>query len=102
MDFFREQDIARRNSRLLTGLFLLAVLVLLLLTNLFLGLLFGATQVLNEREGLEHVASLFDPRLFGGVSILIVVMIASVVLYNWMRFSQGGRTVAEALGGRPA
>lgn len=102
MDFFREQDIARRNSRLLTGLFLLAVLVLLLLTNLFLGLLLGATQVLNEREGLEHVASLFDPRLFGGASILIVVMIAGVVLYNWMRFSQGGRTVAEALGGRPA
>ena len=33
MDFFREQDIARRNSRLLTFLFLVAVLALLLITN---------------------------------------------------------------------
>ena len=36
MDFFREQDIARRNTRLLTLLFGIAVLVLIGMTNLLL------------------------------------------------------------------
>ena len=40
MDFFREQDIARRYTRLLTGLFCLAVLALIVITNLlFVGFL---------------------------------------------------------------
>jgi len=40
LDFFREQDIARRNTRLLTTLFILAVLVLIGITNvLFVGLI---------------------------------------------------------------
>ena len=42
MDFFREQEIARRNTRRLIGLFLLAVLALIVITNLlFIGLLTG-------------------------------------------------------------
>ena len=102
MDFFREQELARRNSRLLTALFLLAVLMLLILTNAFLALVFGAADAFEDSNGLATVTGLFDARVFGGFSLVILVTIAAVVLYNWMRFSQGGRVVAEALGGRPA
>ena len=36
MDFFRDQEIARRNTRLLTALFVLAVLLLIAAINIFL------------------------------------------------------------------
>ncbi len=103
MDFFREQDIARRNSRLLTILFALAVLILILLTNILVaGALFfreltGGNQDTSTLEKL--LASVDWPQFFtiGGA---IAAVVGVVVLFNWVRFAQGGKNVAEALGGR--
>ena len=101
MDFFREQDIARRNTRLLTALFLLAVLVLIGLTNLILAIAVGLSQ--SSEQGLVLSGDLlrFDTPTILAVSACVATVIGLVVLYNWVRFSQGGRTVVEALGGTP-
>ena len=97
MDFFREQDIARRNTRLLTLLFGVAVLVLIGMTNLLL-----VGFVVFESGG-GH-ASLSDDMLdwqsFIAVGAVITLIIGAVVLVNWINFARGGKQVAAALGGR--
>ncbi len=104
MDFFREQDVARRNSRLLTVLFALSVVVLIILTNILVAgaLLFRDGASPGEHESVIAMFHSIDWRLFFTIGGGIAFVIGIVVLVNWLRFAQGGKTVAEALGGRPA
>jgi len=102
MDFFREQEIARRNTRLLTVLFVVAVCVLVAITNFFLAFALTNAQSLDNGQTVAFQLSDIDFSFSLLVSIALVVVIGAVVLYNWIRFSQGGRSVAEALGARPA
>lgn len=99
MDFFKEQDVARRNSRLLTLLFVLAVGFLILLTNVVVA---GALLANDFDSSAQFNLSRFDWQFFGAIGATITTVIAVVVAINWARFSQGGQTVAEALGGRRA
>ena len=92
MDFFREQEIARRNTRRLIGLFLLAVLALVVITNLlFIGLLTGGD--------LSYFFEYFDWSVFIVVGAFVAMVIGIVVLVNWLLFARGGKQVATALGG---
>ena len=92
MDFFREQEIARRNTRRLIGLFLLAVLALIVITNLlFIGLLTGGD--------LSYFFEYFDWSVFIVVGAFVAMVIGVVVLVNWLLFARGGKQVATALGG---
>ena len=104
MDFFREQDVARRNSRLLTLLFALSVVVLIILTNILVAgaLLFRDGTPPGEHASVIAMLHSIDWRLFFTIGGGIAFVIGIVVLVNWLRFAQGGKTVAEALGGRPA
>ena len=102
MDFFRNQEIARRNTRLLTALFVAAALLLIVVINLFLAFVLTASQSLESDYPTAFQLSDLDIRLTLLVSVALIVVIGAVVLYNWIRFSQGGRSVAEALGARPA
>ena len=82
MDFFREQEIARRNTRRLIGLFLLAVLALIVITNLlFIGLLTGGD--------LSYFFQYFDWSVFIVVGAFIAMVIGIVVLVNWLLFARG-------------
>ena len=94
MDFFREQDVARRNSRLLTFLFIVAVLALVLLTNGFV-IVFLFPETVGLVDGVPTLSAL---DIILSVSASITLVIGLVVFYNLVRFSQGGRNVAEALG----
>lgn len=105
MDFFREQDIARRNTRVLVALFIAAVLLLIVLTNIIIaGALFWQTsqQSMPDSDTLAFWLARVDWRLFFTVGAGIAGVIGVVALLNWLRFAQGGRAVAEALGARPA
>lgn len=99
MDFFREQDVARRNSRLLTLLFIVAVGFLILLTNVVVA---GALLIHELDSSAQFNLTWFNWQFFWGISAAITTVIAVVVAINWARFAQGGQTVAEALGGRRA
>jgi Zn-dependent protease with chaperone function len=97
VDFFREQDIAIRNSRFLTLLFGVAVLVLIGMTNLLL-----AGFMVFESGGAHSSLStdVLDWQSFLAVGAVITVTIGAVGLVNWINFSRGGKQIAAALGAR--
>ncbi|TXS89233.1 M48 family metallopeptidase [Parahaliea maris] len=102
MDFFQHQDIARRNARLLTVLFLIAVLLLILLTNAVVaGFLFFNQDynVYNGSNDAQGFFSFFSWARFGGIGVAITATVAFVIMLKWFQLSTGGKVVAEAMGG---
>lgn len=102
MNFFEHQDIARRNSRLLVGLFLLLVFVLIVITNLLVaGLLwFGDDyNVYAGSAGVSGFLSHLSWARFGTIGLGISATITLVVLVKWWQLSTGGKVVAESMGG---
>ena len=103
-NFFAAQDQARGNTRLLVFLFVVAVITLLVLTNLLVMITLGIMAP-------EHYQLLFNPadplwleqlpwKMMGWVSLFVFVIIASVISIKQAELSQGGQVVAKALGGR--
>jgi len=103
MDFFAQQDLARRNTRLLVLFFLGAVLLLVLLTNAAIAAFLFFSQDLNlysgSREGIEGFLSYFSWDRFGTVGLAVSATVALVVLAKWFQLSTGGKSVAESMGG---
>jgi Zn-dependent protease with chaperone function len=103
VDFFAEQDRARRNLRRLLILFCLAVLVLVVLVNALLMGFFWFVEDVNIYAGSggwqEYLAQFRWDRFFG-VGAGVVATVGLVSLVRWLQLSRGGRYVAESLGGR--
>lgn len=103
-NFFAAQDQARGNTKLLVFLFALAVITLLVLTNLLVMITLGVMAP-------EHYQLLLNPsdplwfeqlpwKMMGWVSLFVFVIIAAVISIKQAELSQGGQVVAKALGGR--
>ncbi|WP_299180691.1 M48 family metallopeptidase [uncultured Neptuniibacter sp.] len=108
MDFFTQQDKARRNTGWLVVLFILAVLGLIFLTNLLIGVVvWFMTQEETMQRGVSviaqtdtrTVASLFSWHTFGLISLGVAGAVSCAIVYKWVQLSSGGKAVAEALGG---
>lgn len=110
MDFFAHQDKARRNTGLLVFLFILAVLLLIGITNLAVMLTMAGTGGIEGSEqggaiavlastGFAGFAAQFDWSLFMGVSALVGMVILLAIAYKWVQLADGGKSVAESLGG---
>jgi Zn-dependent protease with chaperone function len=103
MDFFQQQDIARRNTRLLVLLFIAAVFLLIVLTNAVVAgfLYFGQDYNIyaGSREGMAGFLSFFSWQRFGGIGLAVTATVALVVLFKWIQLSTGGKVVAEGMGG---
>lgn len=111
MNFFQQQDNARKNTRWLVVLFILAVLSLIALTNLFLFVFPWEwnTTAFSEQGANRDLICLMDDNcsflqqldwqrmLY--ISCLITAVIGLVSLFKWMQIRQGGRAVAQMLGG---
>ncbi|MEM9255732.1 MAG: M48 family metallopeptidase [Pseudomonadota bacterium] len=95
MDFFAQQDIARRNSRLLVVGFLLSVALLVMLTNIVV----VAFLFWGDRGQDSHFFDYFNWSRFGHIGLAITTTIAMVVLFKWIALSGGGKSVAEGMGG---
>ncbi len=103
MDFFGAQDSARRNTVWLVLLFACAVVLLLLLTNIVVCLGFGLVPLDQIQQSYQRTQQL----PWQLVPIKPVVMTSSLVLggiilmmtLKWVSLRQGGRVVAESLGG---
>ncbi len=103
VDFFEAQDQARRNTKLLVLLFGLAVLSLLVLTNLLLCITLGVM----EPAQTELLFSPNHPAFWSALpwkamtisSLVMLLVIAVVILLKKAELNKGGRVVAEALGG---
>ena len=97
MNFFEAQQQARSRTRLLVFLFALAVLLLVVLTDLVVLLALAFLQA----DQLDPAATEQFPWGYLAVSSLAVVMvIGAVVLFRLLQLKKGGKVVAEALGGR--
>ena len=99
MNFFESQDMAKRNTGKLIFLFALAVLSLIVITNLLVMAVLsfsgaGMTSM-NAKTGVH-----FDPMMF----LIIGAMVSSIVLfgslYKISSLSGGGARIAEMMNGR--
>ena len=100
MDFFQAQDTARRNTFRLVIFFALAVLSLIVITNLLVMVLFGFMKTGQGPVNLSVIAAQFDWGHFFliGAAVSFVILAGSV--YKTLALSAGGTAVAESLGGR--
>ena len=103
MDFFAQQDLARRNTRLLTILFLAAVAGLILLTNALVAAFLwwgdGYNLYVGQRGDWRDFLSYFSWQRFGTIGLGVGATVALVALVKWLQLASGGKVVAEAMGG---
>ena len=103
MDFFEQQDVARRNTRLLVLLFLVAVLLLIGLANAAIAAFLFIGQDYNiysgSQQGMGGFFSYFTWARFGSTGLAVTATVALVVFIKWLQLSTGGKVVAEGMGG---
>lgn len=99
MNFFESQDRVRRKTGLLVGLFILAVVALIVVTNLLVMVVFGLVDSRQMRDGGTLIRTM-DWQTFAAVGAGVVVVVLAGSLYKIMALSAGGKVVAESLGGR--
>ncbi len=101
MDFFQQQDIARRNARLLLVLFLSAVFLLIVLLNLVVAGFLYFNEDFNVYSGRRpgDFLAYFSLARFGAIGLAVTATVALVVLFKWIQLSSGGKVVAESMGG---
>ncbi len=100
MNFFEAQDRARRSTLWLVLLFSLAVIGLILLTNLLV--LFVLTY---QQSGLMYLGNgnggaPLQWDTFIPVALAVSVLVAGGSLFKMLQLAGGGRVVAETLGGQ--
>ena len=100
MDFFQAQDSAQRNTTRLVIFFILAVLSLIVITNLLVMVLFGFVEPGEEGVTLSAIVTQFDWQVMLVVSAAVLMVIFGGSAYKTMALSGGGTAVAESLGGR--
>jgi Zn-dependent protease with chaperone function len=100
MDFFQSQETARRQSIGLLFFFVLAVLSLILVTNLLVMVVFGFLEPGPGGISLGSIAAQFDWQVFAAIGALVSLVIVAGSLYKTMAMSRGGAAVAESLGGQ--
>ncbi len=104
MDFYAAQDHARRSSRWLLLWFILAVVLLIGITNVLIAMLIyflGATTApMAGDEAIRGFIAAFSWETFAFVCLGVVATIFLVVLFKWAQLSAGGKAVAERLGGQ--
>ena len=99
MNFFESQDRVRRNTFQLVFLFTLAVVTLVIMTNLLVMIVFGYINSEQMQDGRTLLQQM-DWQTFAAVSAGVGVVVLAGSLYKIMALSAGGKTVAEALGGK--
>ncbi|WP_457665900.1 M48 family metallopeptidase [Thiolapillus sp.] len=101
MDFFSAQDDARRKTRWLVFLFFLAVLSLVILTNLFIMLFaeYSTDYYVQGHTPMTFWEKFNWARFTGiGAGVTVVIFLGSAI--RTMSLRGGGKTVAEMMGGR--
>lgn len=99
MNFFESQDRVHKNTFQLVFLFTLAVVVLITMTNLLVMVVFGYINREQMQDGGTLIQQM-DWQTFAAISAGIGVVVLVGSLYKIIALSAGGKTVAEALGGK--
>ena len=99
MNFFESQDRVRTSTFQLVFLFALAVVMLIIMTNLLVMVVFGYIDSEQMQDGGTLLLQM-DWQTFAAVSAGVGVVVLAGSLYKIMALSAGGKAVAEALGGK--
>jgi Zn-dependent protease with chaperone function len=99
MNFFESQDRLRTHTALLVVLFVLAVITLIVMTNLLVMLVFSFMDSQQMRDGGILIWRM-DWQTFGAASAGVGIVVLAGSLYKILALSGGGRVVAESLGGQ--
>ncbi len=98
MNFFRSQDEARRNTGRLVILFALAVISLIVLTNLLVMLVFGYFALEHSGSiGIAQFMETIDWHAFMVIGAAVTIVILAGSLYKILALAGGGERVAEML-----
>jgi Zn-dependent protease with chaperone function len=100
MDFFQNQDVARKKTGLLIIYFVLAVVLIIVSVYLAIAAVLRPSAPLDQPGEALTLRALWDPQLFGLVAIATAALISGGSVYKIAALSGGGHTVAELLGGR--
>ena len=98
MNFFESQDTARRNTRKLIVLFALAVISLIVITNILVMLVFGMASAGSGSAAAVQLQ--FDPAVFLLVSTVIISVVTLGSLYKLASLRGGGARIAEMMNGK--
>jgi len=99
MNFFESQDRVRKNTTLLVLLFVLAVVALIIVTNVLIMIVFGFIDSQQLRNGGTLIRQM-DWQTFAAVGAGVGVVVFAGSLYKIIALSAGGKVVAESLGGQ--
>jgi Zn-dependent protease with chaperone function len=100
MDYFQNQDVARKRTGLLVFLFVTAVIFIILAVYVAIGLVLELAAPVEPGETVRGLSRLWNPELFGMVALGTSALVAGGSLFKIAALSGGGHTVAELLGGR--
>ncbi|MFT7220916.1 MAG: putative membrane protein, partial [Candidatus Azotimanducaceae bacterium] len=95
MDFFESQSLARRKTRLLLFLFILAVLSLVLLTNLLVYVFINFQDTASVITGRSY----YTWETFAGISFAVVVLVFFASMFRLLALRKGGSAIAELMDG---
>jgi Zn-dependent protease with chaperone function/uncharacterized tellurite resistance protein B-like protein len=102
VNFFEQQDLARKKTRYLILLLCMAVTSLIAITTLFVATTFFFGQKHNHPQEVTFKAILnsINLEMFAVISLIVIFVIFSGSLYKLFQIRAGGKTIAEALDGR--
>mgnify|MGYP000566104182 CR=1 FL=1 len=108
MDFFGHQDQARKRTRQLVVLFVLALFTLIFLTNLLVaGVLWGNPDIFPELgnktirdPSLLDIFQYMSWQSWFTISAIVCSFVGLAYFYKVVKLSGGGASIAETLGGR--
>lgn len=103
MDFFQQQDSARRRTKWLVVYFVIAVVVMIATIYLVAVVVFTGVNSRHHRrfDGAPIQFTLWNPKLFLGVSLGTIAVILIGSAGKTMQLAQGGSAVAAMFGARP-
>jgi len=100
MNFFQEQERSRQHTTWLVGIFIIAVLMLIAITIVFvIGLYLYLDDISLALFLTDPFAYVSTDILYGVVVVVVGVVVAGSIT-KYLSLSSGGKSVAIALGGR--
>ncbi len=98
MDFFEAQDRARKSTWKLVGLYLLAVVMIIISVYVVLIWLLRFAGFMPYDASIGDM--LWQPVLLSYVAVILLIVIATGTTFRIFQLRKGGSAVAEMLGGR--
>ncbi|AEC19217.1 Zn-dependent protease with chaperone function [Pusillimonas sp. T7-7] len=107
MNFFEQQERAKRNTSKLVVLMCLAVISLIAISSVAVAAILA---LLGQRDPnapvtagswFTQMTALLDWHLVGTISVLVIGVVVAGILFKHFQLRSGGKAVAESLNGRP-